>query len=163
MGYKPKRKLYEIVIVEFPGLEVTCKSTPLGKLLDLTKEFGNLKVDDMANDVEKQKRVFGFFAKQIITWNVEHPDLDDDDSVFELEKSSEPTCKRCGLSPGQLMPTEMEYMLCLEMQFIMAIIFGWVTAVASASNPKGMNLSNGAGTSQKDLMQMLAEMQSPVT
>lgn len=126
-GYKPSKKTFRVRFEDYPGLLVVCKSVNLGTLTKLNALAGS-------NDPDDAKAAFGFFAKRIITWNMEHPDLDDDD---------EETCPVCGSEPGAMLPSTVDGMMCLEVDFVMKLILGWVQAITSVPAPKAPNSSDG--------------------
>ena len=109
------------------------------------------------------------FATRIITWNIVHPEVEpsDDGSQEAYDQAHNemitPACPVCGLLEDDPLPTTLKGMECLEMSLVLSIMFGWVAAVASASDPKGPSLSNGEPTIPEGLMRMLGEMQSPLT
>lgn len=143
MGFKPPTKHYEIVVEDYPGLEVTARSAPLGEMMDASA----LSTDIFKAKTEAEKlAVFEFFVDKLITWNIDHPDT----------KNGEP-CKRCGLTPDMPLPTTVDGMLCLDMDFVMKIIFGWMGAVTRLSVPKGMSMPSGAN-GPEDLMMKLAQL-----
>ena len=157
MGYKPQKVIYNLEFADMPGLEVSVIGTSIGKLLDLSKT--PLSFD--SKNEEKIQKVFSFFSKRIMTWNVEHPEIEneDDEVLAKDEESGQDICPKCGLIEGQLMPTTMQSMMCLEQAFVMQIVFGWMTAIASVSLPKGSNMSDGGLNIQEELLQRLSELQ----
>ena len=67
---------------------------------------------------------------------MEHPDvLKDGESI---------PCVVCGLSGGMPLPSTVDGMMCLDVDFVMSLIVGWVSAIASVPTPKGLNSMNGA-------------------
>lgn len=149
MGYKPNRKLYRLEFEDYPGLEITATSTSLGKLMHLASM--ELRLGSGIPESERTE-LFEFFASKIVTWNVEHPELD--------TTREDGTCLQCGLAEGAPLPTTLEGILCLDLTFTMSIIIGWMTTLTKASLPKGMSLKNG-GIVPEDLMKQLGELQSP--
>lgn len=150
MGYKPQPKVYELAFTDYPGLEIQATSTALGKLLQLGQL--NLKLDEQ--DEEKRMRVFNMFSSVLVSWNVEHPTLTEDSKNPENM-----TCAECGLLEGEPMPCTVQSLMCLELSFIMSIIFGWMAAISRASVPKELSLSNGVNNSE-ELMRQLAQHQN---
>ena len=150
-GYKPQRQRYQITYDEFPGLDVVCRGMTIGQSFDMAEmEF------KLQNPDETQRMaVFEFFSDRLVTWNLEHPDIEN-----AKEQDEDGRCLRCGLAPGELMPTLAVNMMCLDAEFIMQVIFGYLTAVARGAVPK--ELSTGNGTNQIDmLMRKLGELQNP--
>lgn len=144
MGYRPPSKHYEMEFTDHPGLEVTARGASIGELLNMST------VDIKLNNPEEAKKVFEFFSSRVITWNVEHPEV----------STMHGACPRCGMNEGQPLPSTVEGMLCLDMSFIMGIIFGWINHLMRVSVPKELNL-NGGGPNLTDLTSQLAQLQSP--
>lgn len=149
MGYKPARKTFQLVFDDHPGLEATARGGSMGQLL----EMETLKVSVNERDPKKKMAVFQFMADRLVTWNMQHPDVD-------TANPTEDPCPRCGLTSGQPMPTTVDAMMCLELELVMNIFFGWIFAVARVSLPKGMNLNSGEMNSPEDLMSQLGKLQS---
>lgn len=157
MGFKPAHNVYQLVFHDMPELEVMARGASLGKLLEISALNVSL------NEANRQKLdvVFKFIAKRIITWNVEHPDIDEDE--IEEEDERNPTlCPVCGMEPGDPMPTTAEALMCLDLRFVMQIFFGWMQAVARIPVPKGLSLPAGE-TNFDSLMKQLGEHQNPLT
>lgn len=152
MGYKPAKKVFQLELEDHPGMEVTVRSSSMGQLL----EMESLKVSVNEPDPKKKLAVFDFMAGRIITWNITHPDTD-------TENPEEDPCPRCGLVSDQPLPTTSDAMLCLEMDMVMNLFFGWIFAVARVSLPKGMSSSVGGMNIQEELMNELGKLQSPGT
>ena len=114
MGYRRSPKVYQLSYEQFPGLEITARSVPVGELLDILK-----LADSMAAEPSQQKiaKLFKWFADKIIAWNYEDED----------GKPLEPTLKTL---QGE------------EFDFIIALITGWVKAISSAAVPLAQ-ASNG--------------------
>jgi len=157
MGYKPAKKVYNLEFVDHPGLEVSCKGATLGEITDVQK----MNVNVHEKDDEKRMEVFRFFAGKLLTWNLEHPDTD-----------LGGPCPLCGLEAGMSMPTTLDGMLCLELDLIIAIITGWVFAVARVSLPKELSLNAGGRNGPASLLpdgmtaeitKRLEEIQNPGT
>lgn len=163
MGYKPKNTRYTLELVDYPGLEITCKGTSLGKILEMGRT--NININTLAKSDELRDALFGTFADRLVTWNIEHPELED---TVKVSADGQPVlievCARCGLSEGDLLPTTVDGLMCLEMGFVMALILGWMSAVARVSGPKDPSINNGGMNSQlEDLMNQIGSLQNPVT
>jgi len=143
MGYKPTKKVYELNFTDFPGLEITATSTALGKLLHL----GTLNVQLNEPDEAKKMELFSTFASCLTAWNVDHPALNDGEEV----------CPHCGLAEDVRMPCTVTSLLCLDLDFIMPLIFGWMATVSRISVPKEMTLSDGGKNIQEEVMKMLGQ------
>lgn len=96
------------------------------------------EIENAQGDPKRKMYVFETFISHLISWNVEAVE-------------------------GQEVPPTMEGLRSLDMDFAMAIIAGWVTTVARASLPKGMNLNSGGNlTLSENAMRELERLQSPV-
>lgn len=146
MGYKPSKQLMHLEFAEFPGLEVSATSCSIGKLI----EAQNLAIQIKSNNEAEIRKTFDFLASRLVSWNVEHPELDEGDE----------TCSRCGLAEGAPLPVTVDGLFCLDFDFVIAILMGWMQGIARVSLPKGMNLSNGAVNTEA-LMKQLGELQNP--
>lgn len=159
MGYKPQGKLYELAFENHEGLEVTCKGATLGEIDKVRKLEPKMNEPDEA----KRMAMFTFFEKKLVSWNVDHPAPD------ELDEND--CCAACGLHEDMLLPCNVRSMQCLELNFVMEIIIGWVFAVARVPIPKALNSSNGGTTGQgsplpdgltEQIMRELETLQSPM-
>lgn len=152
MGYKPggKGKLYNVVFEDKPGLVLVCRGTKLAKLFQMQ----GLKINLNEVDEEKKLAAFKFFSDRIVRWNMEHPDLEED------EENIEGVCVFCGQEPGSEMVPSVQSLLCLELGEVMGLIFGYMSAMASVSIPKEMNSNSGETTTQEAVMRRLAQEQS---
>jgi hypothetical protein len=155
MGYKPVKKLFALEFTDFPGLEVNCTSTSLGKLMHIAKL--DVKLNEV--DEEKKMEVFNFFAANIHSWNVVHPELDVEASNVD---SDTPKCSSCGLAEDDPLPPTVAGLMCLDLDFVMVIIFGWMAATSRVSGPKGLSLSDGEKITET-MMKKLEQLQSPLT
>ena len=150
MGYRPSRKIYNLEFEDYPGLEVKCTSTSFGTLMELA----SIKVQLGEKDREKLLELFNKFAECLTSWNVEHPDLTEDEKARDR-------CTQCGFTAGDPLPPTLQSILCLDLDLTMQIIFGWMMAVARASLPKGTSLNDGGPNGpEQQLMMQLAELQS---
>lgn len=149
MSYKPQRKLYELVFEDYPGLKVIARSASLG---GLQKSYG-LDINLQEEDESKRLEVFRFFAKRLVSWDLTHPEIDDtEDDV---------TCSLCGLKEDDPLPPTMTSLMCLELDMVMAIIFGWINTISRVSLPKEMNTSVGGQNIQEEVTKRLEALQNP--
>lgn len=148
MGYKPQRKIYDLVFADYPGLEIKATSTSLGKLMELSE----MKLNLNEPDAEKRLEVFTVFAACVVEWNMEHPELTEDN-----KQPDSMCCKDCGLLEGIALPATVKGMMCLELGFMMSLIFGWMAAVSRVSVPKELSLSDGGKNIQEELMKQLGQ------
>lgn len=146
MGYQPSRKLYNLQFEDYPGLEVSAAGTSLGRLMHLS----SLNVQINEQDEEKRMEVFKFFAGQLVSWNMEHPTLEETEVI-----EGETVCANCNVAEGAPMPCTLESLLCLELSFIMKIIFGWMSAIARVSIPKELTLSDGGKNIEEAMMRLV--------
>lgn len=153
MGYQPSKKLYNLMFEDFPGLEVVAAGTSLGKLMHLS----SLDIQINEPDEEKRMYVFKFFAGQLVKWNVDHPEIDTLDDLEEVPEGegSKMVCRLCKCMPGAPMPCTVASLLCLELSFIMRIIFGWMSAIARVSVPKELSLSAGGNNIEEAMMRLV--------
>lgn len=148
-GYKPQRKIYNLEFVDYPGLEITTRSAPLGELsaaYDL-----NIKLNEP--DKDKRLEAFKFFADRLISWNLDHPEVSNKAVTY-------PACAACGLKEDDPMPPTVDSMMCLELDMIMAIIMGWINTIAKVSVPKAMNSNDGGTTIPEELAKQLEALQN---
>lgn len=136
--YTPASKIYNVSYEDFPGLLIKCKSSTLGEIRALGQ----------SGNVDSQNQ---FFASRIVSWNMGHPPLKVTDAVV---------CPMCSLAESSPLPVTAEALLCLDFDFLLALIAGYMSAVTRVSVPKGLNLNLGE-TAQEDLMRQLAQLQNP--
>lgn len=148
MGYKPQQKHYVLEFVDYPGLEIEAKGTSIGKLVELAK----YQVPHIGGTGATKFEVFDFFADRIIRWNIEHPPLEGRAVI----------CSVCALKEGEPMPSSSASLMCLELDFVMRIIYGWMETVGRVSAPKDLNSSNGENAVQEAAMKELGNLQSPL-
>lgn len=148
MGYKPVSNTYNLTFEAYPGLQLKVRSLSIGELARSYNFNMNLNVPDPA----KQTEIFDFFSSKIVSWNMEHPEVENDSKI----------CTVCELTEGAELPPTTAGMLCLELNMVMTIIFNWINTVAKVANPKGSNSSNGGVTIPEDIMKQLEALQSPM-
>lgn len=156
MGYKPEKKYYQLNFADYPGLEVHAKGTSLGKLVELQSMDINLAIK---NDTEKMK-LFTYFSTRIITWNVEHPEID------EPVKNDyhQWVCPQCNLAEGDPLPTSVDGLKCLELGFVMSLITGWMQGITRVAVPKSLSFNDGEMNSQlESLMNQIENNQNQQT
>lgn len=153
MGYKPVRKFYTLEFPEYPGLEITVKGVSIGKLVEISDITLDLSKPERADKL----KVFGVFARKITSWNVDHPEPEE--FYDQDERPDCRVCAKCGLAEGEPLPTTPEAMECLDVDFIMPIIFGWFRQQASVSPGKGQS-SNGGDRITQEAMKQLDALQN---
>jgi hypothetical protein len=100
--------------------------------------------------------LFNTFAACVVRWNIEHPELVNP----EQAEGHPPICFNCKLEEGAPMPCEVMSLLCLDLDFIMPIMFGWMAAISRISVPKELSLSDGGRHIQEELMKQLGQHQN---
>lgn len=153
-GYTPASRVYNVSYEDFPGLLIKCKSASIGEL----------RLAGSGVDTGTQ---LGFFATKIISWNMQHPAVDgftetkNDDGSITFTAITE--CPVCGLKEGDEIAPTAQAMQCLELDFCLALMLGWIAALTKVSPPKELSSTNGGRNSQEELMRQLAAMQNPGT
>lgn len=113
-GFRRKRKIYHIEFDDYPGLYIKARSINTGEFMD---------VSDMRETVDKDpaamRKMFEFFAAQIVEWNLE----DEDGTPF---------------------PPTLESLLDQEFDFVQDLVKGWMDAIAGVSAPLAANSPDGA-------------------
>jgi hypothetical protein len=151
MGYKPQKKVYAITFEDCPGLIIRAVSAPLGKLLDLA----NTDIALLHRDAEARSHIFTEFTRYIVEWNITHPDIED---------ATEDRCPRCARSADEEIPVDPNSLMCLDLDFIVKIMMGWIEATSRVAAPKEQNSNGGETNTPEDIQTTrLAGMQSPLT
>jgi hypothetical protein len=151
MGYKPQKKVYAITFEDCPGLVIRAVSAPLGKLLDLA----NTDIALLHRDDEARRHIFTEFTRYIVEWNLLHPDIED--------ATADAWCPRCELNADAPIPVDPNALLCLDLDFIVKIMMGWIEATSRVAAPKEQNSNGGEMNTPEDMQTMrLAEMQNPL-
>lgn len=105
------------------------------------------EIEESGKTPGKQMLPFEKFIACAESWNVEHP------------------------KTGDPVPLTMEGLKSLEMEFVSALIRGWVTTIARASLPKGLSSNNGGKTGPsiplsdgmtEEIMRQLEALQNPM-
>ena len=161
MGYKPVvDQATRVTFDDYPGLEIYADSPEMGALMDIA----DLRMN-MNDAADKRMRAFEFFADYIRTWNVDHPNPRVTKTIEQPGEGGWTTtkqCARCGLEEDMPLPTTADAMMCLPIKFIMPVFFGWLSTVSRVDPTRYLNSSNGGSNTQGDLMQRLADAQSPM-
>lgn len=117
MGYRRNRKTYKLTFEEFPGLQVTARSIPVGDLLEILQLAGEMGKNPSTEQVEQ---LFARFAAQIEEWNYED-------------------------EGGQPLKPTVETLMGEEMDFVLKLINGWAGAVAGTPDPTTAAANGAAG------------------
>lgn len=122
MGYKPKKRTFVLKFEdeEYEGMEVRMRSISVEKTMELMSQAdkarsGEHERGDGAREMEK---LFGDFAKNLESWNLEN----DDDAPI---------------------PADLEGVKQLDLDFFMDLLFGWLEGMLSVSAPLGRRSSDG--------------------
>lgn len=154
MSYQPKRKTFTLHFEDYEGLEIIVKPTSMGKLAAVSA----MQIDPNANPNEEQE-VFKVFLDCLVAWNLTHPELED---IADEPVNGELVCRRCGIAADAEMPINYASLMCLDLDFLVAIVFGWMGAISRVAAPKGMNLSDGAkNTLEESVAKRLGQLQNP--
>lgn len=148
----PIPTVYKITFANQPGLVIMCKSAPLGTLLTLA----GMGIDRA--DEEKTLKAFGYFAKRILDWNVDHPEINQEFETDELTN----ICPRCGLTMGERLPITAKGLACLDVDFVQLVITKWISAVSRVSPGKDEYYSNGENDTQIPTSE-LGMLQNPIS
>ena len=105
MGYKPKKKIYDLKFddPEMDGLEVKLRGLNTGQMLmaDAARAEGS---------EELIRGLLELYAQQLVAWNIEGDD-------------------------GEILPLTLESVLGLDLDFNMQVIDAWKEAVAGVAAP----------------------------
>jgi len=118
-GFIRQRRVYRLNFAddtELAGLEVRARSVPLGEFMSIVG-----LADTAEPGSEEMKRLFGGFAEQLVSWNLEAED-------------------------GQPVPATLEGLYSQDFEFTMQLVLAWIEAIASVPGPLGETSSSG-GTS----------------
>jgi hypothetical protein len=115
VGYRRQPTVYKLIFQEYPGLEVTARSVSVEELLKITRVAAQMtaKPDD-----KQVAELFGWFAKRLVSWNLEDED-------------------------GKPVPATLDGLLGEEMGFVLKIIQAWVRAITGVSPPLPNGSSHG--------------------
>jgi hypothetical protein len=119
MGYKVKKKLYKLIFADedMAGLEVVMTSVPMGDLLALQQ----IDPKVAATDPAQFRTLMEIFAGAMLSWNLE--DADD-----------------------QPIPITADDILAQDIDFIMAIISAWTSAISGVSAPLDGGSTSGGNS-----------------
>lgn len=163
MGYRPEHRIYSIEFEGYPGLLVRSRSISLGKLMSVLSSADDIK--GMSTEEAQRHPAFVSFADALVEWNVDHPELEPSDTpptALELLDGPSEVCPTCGLKPGDPLSASLAGLFCLDLDFVMDMIMGWVTALTRVSQGKAPSLTNG-GSAQQETMTRLGALASPLT
>jgi hypothetical protein len=102
LGYCAE-KTYKLKFEQHPGLEVETRSTSVGELFEILPLADQVKATAPKEAVEQ---LFGWFAKLLISWNLEHAD-------------------------GSPVPPTYEGLMTQDLGFALTVTMGWVVRIAA--------------------------------
>ncbi len=129
MGFKAPRKLFVLKFEDekYEGLVVKAKSLPVGQFLEMGElASGFAKSDKKSFDPKIVVEMFSIFSKSLHEWNLE------DDN-------------------GDPIPTTVDGLQTLELDFVMLLVEAWMDAIASVSVPLDKKSNNGGTPSTESL------------
>lgn len=132
MGYRRQPTVYRLVFEEYEGLEVMARSVSieeLTKVLTLAQQMTSRPDDQQVNEM------FGWFAKRLVSWNLEDED-------------------------GKPVPATFKGILGEELGFMLKIIQAWVRAITGVSAPLP-NGSSGGPAARSPLEESIPMTASP--
>ena len=122
MGYRRQPTVYRLIFQEYEGLEVMARSVSVEELLKIT---GLANQMTSKPDNKQVEALFGFFAKRLVSWNLEDED-------------------------GKPVPATLKGLLGEELGFILNIVQAWVRAITGVSPPL-LNGSSGGPAGRSPL------------
>lgn len=132
MGYRRQPTIYRLLFEEYEGLEVMARSVSIDEYLKITR-----LADEMTTrpGEEQVKEMFAWFAKRLVSWNLEDED-------------------------GTPVPATLHGLLGEELPFATAIVMAWVNKVVRVdpTSPPG----SSPGASPPDPLEASIPME-PVT
>lgn len=128
----PIPTVYKITFRNQPGIVIMMKSSQLGTLMKISAM-------GITTDEKKNMKAFGYIAKRIIEWNVDHPEIEpefEDDEITDI-------CRSCGLQGGDRLPVTAKGLSCLPIDFVQSMVGRWMMAITSVNPGKDESLSYG--------------------
>lgn len=130
MGYKHNRA-FRLIFEdpELSELEIHAKSVPSGDFLQIAelvalKDSGDLTREDVANI----RKLFGMFAKALVSWNLEDDERDEEGNLTGRDIP---------------VPTTLEGLLSQDFDFVMDTIKAWMDAVTDVPDDLGKDSASG--------------------
>lgn len=153
MGVKRPGKQYRLVWpddnLEMAGVVVVMKGLSIRRLLDAQKlvRSGVLrKSDDGGADEEAVEAVFQLVADNLVSWNLEEDDTEDDDG---------------NVVPGGPVPTTLDGVMSLELDPVVEILNQWLEGIASVPGPLAPSSSGGEPSAELSIpMESLSASQT---
>lgn len=142
MGYKPTRKLYQLVdFPDFPGMEVTLTGMTVGEMHHMQEL--------QATNQQNRNEILDFMADKLDSWNLEHPAIRNNGA-----------CSACGLLEDAPMPLSVIGLACLDFEIILKITLAWMSAMVRLPLAQSGNSSNGEPNIPALTEQLLTQLQS---
>ena len=149
MSFQPILTAYNLTFTQYPGLHVKMHGSTLGELM-----AQDMPVDPNNITPEEKMRSFNFLEEKLISWDVEHP---------ELRRAKDGTtpefCPACGLRAKDHVPETLKGIFCLDPDFILSIITGYIEMVGKPSPKVSAPSMHGA---TPETLRRLAERQNPL-
>lgn len=128
MGYVRKKKTFVLKFddEDMEGLVVKATTVSTEQLLDLEGNLSQIKKVDK----ERVKEILQGFAEVLVSWNLEEED-------------------------GTPVPCSVAGLMSQDIEFVLAVLYGWVEGVSSVNSPLAKKSSNGVKPPTEDPMQDL--------
>lgn len=112
MGFTRPSKVYRLVFEDpqYEGLEVSAKSVPLGRFLELTALAESASESLTAEDLRNLDGLFAGFAEALVSWNLDAED-------------------------GTPIPANLDGIRGQDVSFMFDIVTSWMTALAGVAGP----------------------------
>lgn len=135
MGVKRPGKQYRLVWPDddpdMAGVEVVMRGLSIRRLLDaqrLVRSGVLQRSDDGGANEEAVERVFQLIADNLVSWNLEEDDTEDDEGNVVL---------------GGPVPTDLDGVMSLELDPVVDILTQWIEGIASVPGPLSRSSSAG--------------------
>lgn len=151
-GYKREKKIYNLRFSDpdMAGLEVKTRSTSLGGMLNIVDLAMRVNVESAEDlDVSVLDKLFGRFAKVLISWNLEDDARECAACSMRWFDFGEDACPKCGHEEWAVIesvpvPATKAGLLAQDMEFAMTIVNAWQAAVSNVGADLGKGSTNGA-------------------
>jgi hypothetical protein len=138
MGYLARRRQFNLIFEDKPGLEVRASSTSLGEMMGLT-DLASMGGKFSEEDKERLDRLFGLFISCVREWNLEHEGPN-----------------------GEAVPTPITFdgLMLHDADFAMELVFAWQDGVLGTPGPLGQRSAGGVPSAEVSIpMETLLESQ----
>lgn len=130
MGYRRVPKTFKLTFEDEPGLEVYCRSAPLGQILalmELVKEEDDGKMS--LRELGRLEELFSTFGASLKSWNLE----DEDGNPITWDPTGEET----------EVQAKVRALKTQDLDFVLSLILAWMDAVVGVSDPLKRKSSSG--------------------